>query len=133
MKTIFFLSFVFCATVLSMEIQQEVGEEVRTVPSLKLFAFNVVKQNLPRLGFKTDRCTNQIIDVIDSEMSNLSCFERAHLIDLFKVADRYEKVAKEVASYVDAHETPTARKVALKELQIFSTEMQRKISKYRQN
>lgn len=116
-----------------MEIQHEVGEEAHAVPSLKLLAFNVVEQNLCRIGWRTDRIPNQMRDVISSEMSNLSLFERARLINLFKITDEYAIVAREIASYVDSHETPTERKNILEKLQALSTEMQRMIAQFRQN
>ena len=113
----------------------EIGEEIKAkIPSLRLLALQSVEEHMATIGWQVVGCESLIYDIIEAEgLFGTNPFEKARLIDKFRLRSKFEFAAKELASYLDNHDTATERKHALLELVKFSQEMQTMIARYRKN
>jgi len=114
-------------------ITAEHGEERFNPPSLRFLAFRAVEQNMHRIGWKAEKMSQIILDVMHAQEVPLDLFDKARIVDNFKLQELFVPVAKELASYIDAHAGSNERKSALAELQKLSASMQRAVSEHRKN
>lgn len=137
MKYIMFacLLVTFLCAMDHQEPNGELGEDVKSkVPSLMYLSLKIVEENMYKRGWEIVGCEMPIQDAIYREgLFDINPFEKARLVDNFQLKPMFDSTARELASYLDNHDTASERKHALLELVKLSKEMQTLIARYRKN
>jgi hypothetical protein len=136
--TVFLLS-VFSLVAMNdgqQESMGELGENIKSnVPSLKVLVFKKIHETMmPKVGWQIERIDTHMQDVMEREkLFGNTVFEKARRVEMYGLKNIFESTAKEVAAYIDKHDTASDRKYAVLELEKLSKAMRKAIAQYRNN